>query len=581
METRVTVQGDNYKSTLERQLSVAYDSETVAMLLKRIARLVASARAEIGARGANWLDQRDVMLITYGDSIRTTGEVPLATLRRFLKAHTSDVITNVHVLPFYPWTSDDGFSVKDYRAIDPELGRWSDVEALAEDVGLMFDGVINHISAESDWFKAFKAGDPTYADYFTVMNPQTDLSSVTRPRATPVLTPFGTSDGMKHVWTTFSADQIDLNYANPEVFLEIVDLLIFYARKGARFIRLDAIGFMWKEVGTTCMHLPQTHAIIKALRTVMDAAAPGTMFVTETNVPHADNISYFGDGSDEAHLVYQFPLPPLTLHAFLTGDASRLTSWAMSLDETTPTTTFFNFLASHDGIGVRPAEGILSQQEVLEMAAAVVTRGGKVSMRALPGGREAPYELNITYLDAVSSPGDSDDVVIAKFMAAQMILLSLVGIPGIYIHSLLGSRNDTAGMAKTGRSRSINREKLSLRALEQALNDPGSLRARILAAFRDRLSVRVTRSAFAPNAAQRVLPLDHRVFSLVRESETDRVWVSVNVSATPVTLRVSTAQLGFTPGATTNLLGGEGPMIGETVTEMVLGPYEAAWIAVA
>ncbi|WP_226580974.1 alpha-amylase family glycosyl hydrolase [Acuticoccus sediminis] len=574
----MTNQGANYTSALSAHLAVAYDSETVAALVERIVPLVEGARATNGNRAAGWLDERDVMLITYGDSIRTEGEAPLATLRRFLAAHGGEIITNVHILPFYPWTSDDGFSVKDYRAIDPVLGDWDDVSALAEDVGIMFDGVINHISAESAWFRAFLAGDPTYADYFTVMDPATDLSQVTRPRALPVLTPFETADGVKSVWTTFSADQIDLNYANPDVLIEILDLLIFYAQKGARFIRLDAIGFLWKEVGTTCMHLPQTHAVIKAMRVVLDAAVPGTLIVTETNVPHRDNISYFGDGSDEAQLVYQFPLPPLTLHAFLTGDASRLTGWARSLEPTTPSTTFFNFLASHDGIGVRPAEGILSPEEVAAMADAVVARGGRVSMRSLPGGGEAPYELNITYLDAISAPGEDDDTRLAKFMAAQTILLSVVGIPGIYVHSLLGSHNDLEGLARTGRARSINREKLDLAGLEAALADPANLRNRVLSAFRERLTLRAARPAFAPNAAQRVLSLDDRVFSLMRETGGDRVWVAVNVTAGPVALSVPTADLGFAPGRSVSLLGGTAPIIGAETTELTLAPYEAAWI---
>ncbi|UOM34883.1 alpha-amylase family glycosyl hydrolase [Acuticoccus sp. I52.16.1] len=572
-------QDDTYKSALRQYLSVSYDPETVTALIARIVPLVDAARAKVDHGVARWLDERDVMLITYGDSVRASGEAPLATLRRFLAAHTADVITNVHILPFYPWTSDDGFSVTDYRAIDPALGDWSDVAALAEDVGLMFDGVINHISAESAWFEAFLAGDADYADFFTVMDPATDLSQVTRPRATPVLTAFETAHGTRHVWTTFSADQIDLDYANPDVLVEILDLLITYAKKGARFIRLDAIGFLWKEVGTTCMHLPQTHAVIKAMRTVLDAAVPGTLIVTETNVPHADNISYFGNGSDEAQLVYQFPLPPLTLHAFLTGDASRLTGWAASLEPTTPSTTFFNFLASHDGIGVRPAEGILTAEEVGAMADAVVARGGRVSMRSLPGGGEAPYELNITYLDALSAPGEDEATSLAKFMAAQTILLSVVGIPGIYIHSLLGSHNDVAGLERTGRARSINREKLDLARLEADLADPSSLRARVLEAFRQRLVLRASRPAFAPNARQRVLSLDERVFTLVREGEGDRVWVAVNVCDAPVTISAAATELGLAPGPLHSLLGGAAPTREGAAVTLTLAPYEAAWIA--
>jgi len=120
-----------------------------------------------------------------------------------------------------------------------------------------------------------------------------------------------------------------------------------------RIARLDAVAFLWKELGTNCLHLPETHELVKLFRDVCEIVAPRAIILTETNVPHAENVSYFGQG-DEAHMVYQFSLPPLLLHAFITGNGQYLTHWASGLEPPPAGCTFFNFTASHDGVGVRP-----------------------------------------------------------------------------------------------------------------------------------------------------------------------------------------------------------------------------------
>ena len=565
---------------LQSLLATAYTAEVVEDLVPRIEDLVVKASGTKANTNAEWVDESDVMLITYGDSILDDSRPPLEVLDAFLRDHVADEITNVHILPCFPWTSDDGFSVTDYREINPDLGDWSDVARLSEKFGIMLDGVINHISRESAWFKEFLNDHPKYRDYFHICDPTLDYSAVTRPRALPLLTKVEAAGGERHVWTTFSDDQIDLNYENPDVLIEILDLLIFYAQQGARFIRLDAIGFMWKKLGTTCMHLPETHALIQVMRLVLDAAAPGVMLITETNVPHIDNISYFGDGTNEAHMVYQFPLPPLTLFAFLTGNAKPLSDWAASLEPTTPQTTYFNFLSSHDGIGMRPVEGILTPEEVARMAAIVEANGGRISMRNLPDGGTAPYELNITYLDAVTSPEDDTKTRAAKFLAAQTVLLSVVGVPGIYIHSLLGSRNDYVGLAATGRNRSINREKLVLADLTAELSDPEHLRSMVLDGHRHRLAIRRSRPAFRPSSQQRVVPIDDRLFSLVREGNGDRVWTVINVSEDDVSFRVKLSDLGFGgAGGLKDLLSGRHMETSDGWVETHLVAYATLWCA--
>ncbi|NOK60523.1 MAG: sugar phosphorylase [Chloroflexi bacterium AL-W] len=459
----------------------------------------------------------DVILITYADQVCSHDQSPLQTLADVLNTSFQQVVSTVHLLPFYPYTSDDGFSVVDYTVVDPASGSWEDIEALRADYRLMFDAVINHISASSAWFQAFLRGEAGAAEYFMLMDPATDLSQVTRPRALPLLTRFETPDGERYVWTTFSADQIDLNFANPQVLLDIIDVLLLYVAHGALLIRLDAIGYLWKEVGTRSIHLPQTHCVVQLFRAVLDVVAPEVALITETNVPHADNISYFGDGTNEAQLVYQFPLAPLVLHAFHSGSAYYLTEWASQLALPSKTTTFFNFLASHDGIGVVPATGILSTADIANLVARVDAYGGHVSSKTNADGSQSPYELNITLFDALSDPSDAQDSYeVDRFIAANAIMLALQGIPGIYVHSLVGSHNYHTGVRETERFRSINREKWERADIELRLADSSSHESQVFQRFADLITKRRGERAFHPSGPQHIINLHESLFTFVR-----------------------------------------------------------------
>ena len=466
------------------------------------------------------LDQRDTILITYPDQVQEEDRPPLAVLAEFCRGHIWDVVSAVHILPFYPWTSDDGFSVADYHKVDPRYGDWEDIELLGRDFRLMFDAVINHASVKSAWFQSFLAGDQKYRDYFIVPSEEDDLSKIVRPRALPLLTAFQTADGQKKVWTTFSADQVDLNYANPEVLLEILDVLLLYVSHGADFIRLDAIAYLWKESGTTSIHLPQTHAIIQLFRAVLDEVAPHVMLITETNVPHKDNISYFGDGSNEAHMVYNFSLPPLVLHAFQTGSAETLLRWADQLELPSRDVTFFNFLASHDGIGLNPLRGILPEEEIEAVVERVRSHGGLVSLKNESDGTQRPYELNINYFDALNDPNTDEplDTQVDRFVTAHAILLAMRGMPAIYFHSLFGSRSWLEGAQASGHNRTVNRRKFQREELEALLSDPTTLSARVFQRLKQLLKVRQEHTAFHPYGTQQAVSCPPEVFSLLRIS---------------------------------------------------------------
>jgi glycosidase len=502
------------------KLSHIYGSDLAAHIEPRLRNLIERHCHKIQIPAETSLTEHDVFLITYADQIRQQGEKPLETLGKFYKAHLNRLVSGIHILPFFPWSSDDGFSIMDYRAVDPSLGSWQDVQLIGDSFRLMVDGVINHTSVQGDWFQAFLRDELPYRNYFLTVEAEPDLSEVVRPRALPLLTEFHTVSGKRRVWTTFSTDQADLDYHNPDVLLEILDILLVYIERGAQFIRLDAIAYLWKELGTTCIHLPQTHAIVQLLRAILDEIAPHVYLITETNVPHLENISYFGNGYNEAQLVYNFALPPLVLHTFRTGDSSVLSEWSHKLDPPSERTSFFNFLASHDGIGLNPARGILSPPEIDALVNQTMAHNGIISYKQNSDGTQSPYELNINYFDALSDPNSDEPLAmqIDRFMAAQAIMLSLRGIPGIYFHSLFGSRNWHAGVQATHRNRSINRQKLQLNRLERELADPSSLRSQVFNRYRHLLSQRASTPAFHPNADQLILDVGSDIFGLLRNS---------------------------------------------------------------
>jgi len=520
-----------------------------------------AARVPAGAKPAKALSERDALLITYADQVTEPDVPPLETLASFCEARLTDAVSGVHILPFYPWTSDDGFSVKDFFAVAAEYGTWADLSKLGLRFDMMFDAVFNHMSAQGDWFQRFLRDEPDFRDFFVTVEGEPDLSQVVRPRALPLLTEFKTAYGVKRVWTTFSADQVDVNVRNPRVLLALLDALLFYAEQGARFIRLDAIAYLWKTIGTSCIHLRQTHVVIQLMRAVLDEVAPHVQLITETNVPHTDNISYFGDGTNEAQLVYNFALPPLVLHALLRGDASHLTRWAATLKTPSDRTTFFNFLASHDGIGVNPARGILPQPEIDFLVERCQAHGGFINYKHVADGSKIPYEMNIVYFDAVNDPsaGDAVETQVNRFMVAQAIMLSLAGMPGIYFHSLFGSRNDREAALQSGINRRINRQKFTRAELETELDEPASLRSQVFARFQELLQTRRAHAAFAPNAQQQVLAVDERAFVVLRTSRDgkDRVLCLHNLSDEAVQL----------------------PALGGAAEVARLSPCEVKWIA--
>ncbi|GAB55082.1 hypothetical protein GPUN_0951 [Glaciecola punicea ACAM 611] len=533
----------------------------------------------------NLWNEKDVVLITYGDSIiepsadlsQGMHKPPLQTLYTFLDKYCAHAVNHVHILPFFPYSSDDGFSVIDYSSVNQALGSWDDVTRIANEFGLMVDLVINHCSARSLWFDNFIKQESPGKDFFFTIDKDTDTSLVTRPRTSDLLRKTSTTDGTKYVWCTFSHDQVDFDFRNPEVLLAFVDIIRLYLDKGTRIFRLDAIAFLWKEFGTNCINLPQTHEVVRTMRTLIEHASPNSIIITETNIPNRENLTYLGN-ANEAHAIYNFSLPPLLLNTLITGDCGYLKSWLMSMPPAQNGTFYFNFIASHDGIGLRPVEGLLSDEEIANLADCMQKFGGKVSWRTGLLGQQKPYELNIALIDALQ--GDMhgpDEFQIQRFLCAHAIMLGLEGLPGIYIHSLLGTTNDYEKASNTGQSRSINRHRWHFDSLSRELDDAYSLHHQVLTQMTQLISIRTAQSAFHPNATQFTLHLGTKIFGYWRQSidRTQSIFCLSNISKEPQTIKLCDINLIGTDEWVDLLT--QTPLHSQ-MQNITLAPYKSAWI---
>jgi sucrose phosphorylase len=518
----------------------------------------------------------DSFLITYGDTILSDDCRPLQNTLAFLNGHLKNTVSGVHILPFFPFTSDDGFAVSDYDTVRQDLGDWDDIGAIGRGYRLMSDVVINHASAGHRWFQQFLEDKPPGRDFIKTAALDDDISQVTRPRPSPLLYAHETDAGEKWVWCTFGPDQIDLDFSNPNLLCEFIRLLRFYIDKGVRVFRLDAVGFLWKQSGTNCLHLQETHEIVKLMRTLIDHLDDNIWLITETNVPAHENLEYFGN-SNEAHLIYNFALPPLLVHALLTGRSSYLRRWMMSTAPTPDGCTMFNFSASHDGIGLRPVEGLLPPDEISRMSETVQGFGGRLTMRSY-ADRQVPYEMNTTLFSALRGTVNGPDAYqVDRFLASQTIMMSLEGIPAFYIQSFLASENDEALAAATGQNRSLNRTQWRMEDIDAQLASEETPMARIFSEMHRRITIRKSQKAFHPDATQFTLHIKPGMFGFWRLSLDRRqsLFVVTNITADTKILGLRDINL-YADAQWVDLL--SGMHVRPDDEELELAPYQTVWI---
>jgi len=582
------------RETIMRKLIYLYGKDRAEDCFERLERLmkvyyahkpVEMIEAEKSFVPADRFTEEDIILITYGDLIQAGDKKPLRALSHFLTEVMGSVINTVHILPFFPSSSDRGFSIIAYEEVDSNLGAWDDIEELSLRFRLMFDGVFNHVSASSRLFQEFLNGNPDFSDFFVRFSTREQVSEdhlrlILRPRVTDLLTGFNTIAGRQYVWTTFGPDQIDLNFKNERVLARVVEILLYYVRRGADMIRLDAITYLWSELGTTCAHLQQTHVVVQLFRSILEIVAPHVALVTEANVPHEELVTYFGNGRNETHMVYNFALPPLVLLSFQESNCESLARWAEKLQSPSDTATYFNFLDSHDGIGLLPIKNIIPQERIEAMARHALTHGGIISYREDAEGKASPYEINTTWYSALSRTDEDLDRQVDRFIASRAIAMVLQGVPGMYLPSLLGAQNDLQSVLESGEPRSINRKSLDESALIDKLNERTSSTYKVASRFRELIEKRIATPAFHPNGSQRVLLRNPAVFSLVRTSPdgSQRVLALTNVSGTRQEVSFSATELGSATQTWKDILSGRSVASSSGTVRAELAPYQNLWL---
>ena len=461
--------------------------------------------------------EKDVLLITYADSIIKKNQKNLITLSNFLTKYCKE-FTYVHILPFFPFSSDDGFAVEDYKKIKKEHGSWNDLNKITKSFKIMVDLVINHCSSRNRLFKNFLENKDPGKDFFISSQKKFPTSKkIVRPRSSNLSKKVLINGKDNYVWCTFGHDQVDFNFKNPSVLIYFFEIIKFYLDQNIKALRLDAVAFLWKELGTRCINLPQTHNIIRLIRLIIDNFYNKTLIITETNIPSHENLTYFGN-NNEAHCIYNFSLAPLLIHAIISGNSFYLKKWSRGMPPAQENNSYLNFLSTHDGIGMRPVEGILPEMEVKKYFRFFKKQGGLFSYRTNKG-KKSVYEVNITLLEALKECyNGKDKYIFDRFVLAHTILFSMEGIPAIYIQNFLGSKNDNIKVKKTNSFRSINRKNWNYDSLTKIINNKSTINNKILNSIKTLIVLRKKQIAFHPNATQFTLQLGDIFFGLWRQS---------------------------------------------------------------
>jgi sucrose phosphorylase len=280
-------------------------------------------------------------------------------------------------------------------------------------------------------------------------------------------------------------------------------------------------------------------------------------------------------------MVYNFALPPLVLHAFYREDVTWLSEWAANLEYPSETTTYLNMLDTHDGIGLPGVQNILPEDEIAFLVETAREHGAFISYKSSENG-EVPYEINTTWYSALNyeNNGEPRALQVARSVASRSIAFALRGVPAVYLHSLVGSRNDIRLAMRTKVKRDVNRSTLEMAMLEQNLKDPNAKLYLLATAMRRLMRTRVMHPAFHPNGGQRVLRLDQRVFAVLRTTVdgSERVLCLTNVSNHIAPVRVDLEAIGSEWRYYFDLIGGRGYTAQGGTLDVALQPYEYLWL---
>ncbi len=513
------------KKDIRRKLSTIYSTNYSKRELKTYAdeifRII-NRYNKFGKKGKKVkISEKTSALICYGDSLLNGNkEKTIKTFRKFYKKKLGNLFEIIHFLPFYPSSSDSGFAVKDHYQIDKKLGNWTDIYGQSKITNIMADVVINHASSKGLWFKNFLINKSPGKDYFLTVDNKFNISKVIRPRENRLLKKISVFKKNFFIWRTFSDDQIDLNFKNPRVLLRIIKIMINLANHGATIFRLDAVAYLWKKSGSKCINLKETHETIRLLRIVCNLLKSKPIIITETNLPEKENLSYFGVNNNESHWIYNFSLPPLLIHSFLFEDSTCLNKWCKNLPSTKIGNSYFNFLASHDGIGMRPAEGYLDKKKLLKFYKRLKKNGGQLSYRKVQGSFKRVYEANITLFNAFkkSDYDKKGKFFLERYISAHAIMIAFEGVPAIYFNSIFGTSNDEYKYIISGNKRDLNRYKWNKKKLDNLLKNKSSKQSIFYKQILKLILIKKQNKGFHPNAKRENLNMGKKIFCFKRTS---------------------------------------------------------------
>ena len=524
----------------------------------------------------NWfVSEKTTMVICYGDSIYSKNKKNLKTFQAFFNKKLNKFIDTIHFLPFYPSSSDSGFAVKDHYKIDSKFGNWLNIKNFSSKAHIMADMVINHSSARGLWFKNFLKEKKPGKDYFLLVNSKFNVSKVVRPRDHKLLKEINIFNKKEYLWRTFSDDQIDLNFKNPKVLLRFIKIMVNLIKNGVTIFRLDAIAYLWKESGTKCINLKQTHEIVKVLRIVSNSLNIKSIIVTETNLPEKENLSYFGN-NDESNWIYNFTLPPLLIYSLLFENGKYLNAWCKKLPQTKKGNSYLNFIASHDGIGMRPLEGIINNQSIKKLLLRLKKNGSKFSYRKVNNNKKKVYESNITVFDAlkVSDKDKKGLYNFQRYIAAHAIMFSFEGVPAIYFNSLFGKSNDEARYVITGNNRDVNRFKWNELNILKKIKSNSSKEYYIFETLKYLLKIRKKQKAFHPNAHRTNINLGNNFFCIKRVSLDKKQTI---LCITNITSKLQNAKINKKYNKFKNLI--DSNVKTKILNSINLKPFETIWLS--
>lgn len=528
-----------------------------------------------------YFSEKDVILIVYGDNIKNKKEPTLKTLSGFL-GKIKKYINIVHIIGLFLYSSDRGFSIIDFKKINPRFGKFSHLKKIEKNFKLLIDFVCNHISSKSDWYKKFAKGDKEYQNFFICFDklPEKEkIECVFRPRTTPLLVKRNLAIGRKWLWRTFCHDQIDLNYQNPKVLLKMIDVFLFYVERGAKLIRLDAIGYIWKKLGTTCFLTKESHVFIQLLRNILDIVSPDTLLIAEVNIGIKENLTYLGKKEKEAQLIYNFTLAPLVLYSFYKENTKKLINSLNLFDFTSKSKNIINILDCHDGISVVGAKDVLSQKEIKFLEKEILKRNGKINYKK-EKNKKTPYEFNITWWSAIEEKKESEILNIKKYIASRGIQFSLKGIPAIYFLGLFGIENCISCYEKTKKTRDINRKRFTENKIKKFLLEQKMKENKVFYEILRLLKYRNKEKAFHPAGEQIPLFLNKKLFSIIRISpnKKEKILVIINISRDNIKIKIKPEEIYTSRKHLLNIIDKTILLCQKDGFNILVHPYQILWL---